>query len=244
MIGYSITGFPRPVGSEFRYRSVFAERSFRGDDHPVPWVVSVVDTLAGPVIEAHNHVDAQAIVATEVDKHSTFGMQDVIAKARDLLDKDGWTMAVVPVCSVAGCDRGRSMWTISGRGIYSDQECLWCEMRTVLACKECGAPDDAQVMQSVREALLRDQLCHTCGIWTARLELNEAKNAVFAKGRMYTIGDGRGPKEVHGFAGAEWVITFTDGRVVETDDLWDGGEVPEWFRDRFPVNATVEAKKR
>lgn len=238
MIGYSVNGFPRPVGSTFRQRQVSAERGWK-DDHPVPWVVSVVDTLAGPVIEARNHLDPQAIIATEVNKHSV--MQDVIAKAKALLDEPGWTDGTVLACGVEGCDRPRPMW--ARRSHHRDRECLWCQLRTVLACKECGAPDDAEVVQPVREALLRDQLCHTCGIWTSRLDLNTATDAVFANGRMYSIGNGRGPKSVHGFGGAEWVITFTDGRIVETDDLWDGGEVPEWFRDRFPTNATLERKR-
>lgn len=239
MIGYDVHGFPRPVGSAFRQRTIWAARRY-GDDSNVPWMVSVVDTLAGPAIEARNHLDPKAIIATDLASHTT-SVQDVIAKAKEQLDQSGWTDYTVPVCGVSGCDNPRPMWASVRPNIQDGTECLWCQLRTVLACKECGAPDAGHYVQGVRERLLRDSLCFGCALWTDRLAAYDDK-VWGADGCMYGIGNGRGPKEMRGYGGAAWIVTFTDGRAVETDDLWNGGEVPAWFRDRLPANATVERK--
>lgn len=53
------------------------------------------------------------------------------------------------------------------------------------------------------------------------------------------IGQSRTPSSHNGYGGSWFTLTFTDGRVVETCDLWNGGQVPERFRDRLPVTATV-----
>jgi hypothetical protein len=47
------------------------------------------------------------------------------------------------------------------------------------------------------------------------------------------------PRSHLGHAGAHWNIKFHDGREVRTNDLWCQGDIPTWFWDKFPVNATV-----
>ena len=49
------------------------------------------------------------------------------------------------------------------------------------------------------------------------------------------------PPEHLGHAGRRFIITFHDGRVIETNNLWHHGEIPARFHDLFPVNATVTA---
>jgi hypothetical protein len=43
-----------------------------------------------------------------------------------------------------------------------------------------------------------------------------------------------------GFSGRRWIVRFTDGRTVETNNLWHQGPVPEKFWPRFPVNAVLD----
>ena len=48
-------------------------------------------------------------------------------------------------------------------------------------------------------------------------------------------------KSLLGMSGARFTIRFTDGRTVETNDLWHSGVIPDRFRDLFPVNAHVDS---
>lgn len=231
---YATTGVPRPVGSTFRQRTLWAPH--RASKHNVHWVVSVVNTPFGLVFEAKFHNDPQAIYASGV-QYMSFAA-DVIKMAWEKRDEDGWRTFTVEECPTDGCVNPMPMWAHDSP--RREQECLACATRTVLACVECGAPDLAHTRD--RERLLADSLCFTCRVWTDRV--TDRPEVIAADGRAYSFGSGRGPKEFKGFGGHEWVVTFTDGRVVETDDLWDAGEVPAWFRDRLPVNATVESKHK
>lgn len=56
---------------------------------------------------------------------------------------------------------------------------------------------------------------------------------------FHTIGTARTPSSHNGFGGSWYVITFLDGREIETCDLWFGGPVPERFQDRLPVTAEL-----
>jgi hypothetical protein len=242
MIARTVTGIPRPVGSEFRQRVIHAEE--HGERHRIPFVVSVVDSLAGPVIEAHKYHSPTALVWTD-PSNSYYALEDVLAQARALLDGDGWTIRKVRPCEVEGCDRGLPLWDHDVPNHNRGYECIRCRMRTVEACRICGAPDPGRWTQEVREALLREALCFTCGSWLAKVD--KPPQVVGDDFHTYTIrreGFTGGDPSLKGFAGARFVVAFTDGRVVETDDLWAGGQIPEWLRDRFTPNATVTRGKR
>jgi hypothetical protein len=50
-----------------------------------------------------------------------------------------------------------------------------------------------------------------------------------------------GNPELHlGFGGMPWRVKFLDGRVVETNNLGDEGDIPERWHHLFPVNAVLE----
>jgi hypothetical protein len=44
------------------------------------------------------------------------------------------------------------------------------------------------------------------------------------------------PGAILGYGGRRWLITFTDGRTVTTNDLWYQGIIPGRFEHLFPVN--------
>ena len=50
----------------------------------------------------------------------------------------------------------------------------------------------------------------------------------------------RDPAWMLGSGGHRWIIRFTDGRDVVTNDLMGSGPVPAQFHHLFPVNATLE----
>lgn len=236
-VGHRITGLPRPVGSEFRQRRVYAAESY-GSDHKVSWVVSVVDTAQGPMVEMRKAVAFASIVALALPHFGT-GRDDLLTQVKALLDvEDGWKVETVRECGVKGCTNPQPMWH---NGWRNSGECLTCEMRTVLACVLCGAPDSGHWNTSTRERMLAEQVCFLCDSWLRRAdEYNgTSKQVITHEFQHYVIGPGGGPASCKGFGGAKWVVTFDDGRVVETDDLWQQGEVPAWLRDRFTPNASL-----
>lgn len=245
MIYRSIYGAPIPVGARFRQREVYAERVGSIDRHRVPWTVSVVDSLNGETIEAKTHLEPSAIVATDIAKHSM--IDDVLRQTREVLDDEGWTWWTVDVCDIAGCGEPLPMWKCGGvEGRRTPRECFACAARTIRECVECGAPDSGR--WAGREALLAEQVCFSCGLWRSRVAEQYRDDVVITpEFEVYSIGSGSGPKSSHGFGGARFVVTFDDGRRVETDDLWSGGTVPGWFRDRIRPNGqltTPETVKR
>lgn len=90
--------------------------------------------------------------------------------------------------------------------------------------------------------------CWDCQFWLPRIEaLHDGKHFVAEHDGLpcfYSIGPRATPSWHNGFGGSWHTVTFLDGRVVETCDLWFGGDVPERFRDRLPVTATLFAGAR
>lgn len=233
MISRTINALARPVGSTFRQRNLYAEiRYGAGDVSRGEWIVSVVDSLKGPTVEAKRHHHPVVLIGTDLKHHSM--IEDVLKQARDLLDvEDGWKRLTVKECSVAGCTNPQPLWQTEYH--RTTGECLPCSVRSVMECVECGAPDNGTWQG--REVLLQASLCMDCAGWRGRVE--KQPQVVSEDFGIYSIGKGGGPASCKGFGGRKWVVTFTDGREVHTDDLWSGGQVPEWFRDRFTPNATV-----
>lgn len=86
--------------------------------------------------------------------------------------------------------------------------------------------------------------CWDCKFWLPRIAaLHDGKHFVAegsdGKPYWYSLGSKKTPSSHNGFAGRWHTVTFTDGRVVETCDLWFGGDVPERFQDRLPVTAEL-----
>lgn len=248
MIGWHTGGLPRPVGSKFRQREVWAEDPSRyghpDADHTLPWVVSVVETRGGLAIEAWLHLrDGEAIVATDPDKHER--LHNVLARAMALLQEDDgkWRERKVQECRVPGCGNPVPMWSGGLRQEQGGYECMPCSLRTVQACRECGMPDLATYFASQRERVLAAGLCPTCDFWT--LKLGREGLVIAEDWHVYHVGGGRSwpgmPSSCKGFGGHKFLVTFSDGREVRTDDLWSNGVIPEWFWDRFTPNARVES---
>ena len=72
--------------------------------------------------------------------------------------------------------------------------------------------------------------------------LRQDETCVRTHGTHYRIGAANQATGVKGFAGARWRVRFFDGRVVETDNLWHQGDIPEAFRGVLSDNATLEAE--
>lgn len=106
-------------------------------------------------------------------------------------------------------------------------------------CKLCGSP-----IEFWRED---EDTCFSCDLWTIRQTEVSLPETVIAEdgngGRtFYSIGDENCKSPFRGFGGAHVTIHFFDGRVVKSSNLWCGGDIPERFYDKYPINASIEWK--
>ncbi len=118
-------------------------------------------------------------------------------------------------------------------------ECPECSTRTVGCCVECGATDRATYSGETRERMLARSLCFYCLFWFDRIDAQSNPAACIVNGRSFQDAGRRSGRDLSllGFGGREFRIEFFDGRVLETNNLFGQGEVPERFRDRLPDTA-------
>lgn len=77
--------------------------------------------------------------------------------------------------------------------------------------------------------------CEDCSFWLEKLYLPEqySKKQVIVGGVHYLLSN----SSIRGFAGATFTIQFFDGRIIETDNLWQQGKIPAHFRSVLKDNA-------
>jgi len=77
--------------------------------------------------------------------------------------------------------------------------------------------------------------CENCSFWLEKLYLPEqySKKQVIINGVHYLISN----SSIRGYAGAKFKIKFFDGRLIQTNNLWQQGKIPEHFRSVLKDNA-------
>lgn len=124
-------------------------------------------------------------------------------------------------------------------------------------CGECGRWIEYNVDHSDPDLTLPQQeFCDRCRFWLHRVsgkpdQQGRRTGANFVamsslgypgpdkRPTYFGVGTAASPSSHNGFGGQWFVVAFTDDRTIETCDLWCGGGIPERFRDRLPVNATL-----
>ena len=228
------------VGKEFRYRNVEAidHKNSMWDDGHTLFVVSVFDHPTGPVVEARRHHATSAIVATELKLCGDSHGLDVLKKTRVLLDEDGWTVGKSKKCKVAKCANPVSMYHSTRR---EDSECGPCEARMIYSCDSCGMPDELRTQG--RERLLALNRCWLCDFWITRSK-QTSKDVVISEDYRFLSIANEASSGSRGFGGANFLVTFNDGRTVKTSNLWSGGSIPEALYHLFEPNAKIESIER
>jgi len=92
------------------------------------------------------------------------------------------------------------------------------------------------------KSILVNQQCFGCNFWREKSIEEPNDRRVIANNCIYSIGKpaiSKGRRDFLGHGGRHWTIRFNDGRVVETNNLWGGSEIPERFRHLFSNNATL-----
>jgi len=110
-------------------------------------------------------------------------------------------------------------------------------------CKECGGLIKLRWVDPLPKQLKEECLCHSCHIWSSRIPLYKGKDVVVVEGMYYTISKNIGnPNRVNtmfaGHGGRLFKIKrFGSEEIIECNNLWCGGDVPEIFKDRLKDNA-------
>ena len=122
------------------------------------------------------------------------------------------------------------------------------EFRDGLTCQYCGKHEPLRWIDSVRQKLIRQQACHTCGFWLDHAHRDSLEAAdrdryvVTDDWEHYLIGleDAVG---FRGFGGHKFVVEWYDPDRPDTTttNLWCQGEIPENMRDRFTVNGRIRS---
>lgn len=102
-----------------------------------------------------------------------------------------------------------------------------------MTCRICGKPFDRIHYLSPYEEVCSNE-CFRKAYW---LEIiGEKEEHVVINGKCYCIGSGKGYDK--GCGGRSFTIRMLEtGEIIETDDLWVNGDVPEAFRNELPDNA-------
>lgn len=117
-----------------------------------------------------------------------------------------------------------------------------------MKCKYCGAEiDPDRWIPSCQKELEERQLCFTCNHWQNQYDEDQKYRGehghAIVNGIHYVIGPEDAATCFRGFGGARVRITFNDGEVRETTNLWCQGDIneahPHW-RELMPDNATMK----
>lgn len=101
-----------------------------------------------------------------------------------------------------------------------------------MRCEVCGKEIERS---SYANAVLCSSECYTINFWNEKIALKDHKQVARINGVHYWIEERE--TGFKGFDGAKHTIQFNDGRIVETDNLWTQGAIPEKYREALPDNA-------
>lgn len=136
-------------------------------------------------------------------------------------------------------------WSGIGRG-YETREELEREEH-LITCHICGQESGTHYVEGTARRLRETQTCFTCDFWLEKIRWEEQPvpdhKPVRVDGRHYCY-DPRRPvvrgddAKWLGHGGRVFKVAFLDtADVVEVNNLWHQGEIPERFRARLHDNA-------
>jgi len=101
-------------------------------------------------------------------------------------------------------------------------------------CEICGqAFEKRQFIESSKFKDTCGSECFHIKFWQDMVA--EKDEHIFIKGESYYIGSDTYPFK--GCSGRQFKIKMNDGRIIETDNLWCQGKIPENFKSQLSDNA-------
>lgn len=107
-----------------------------------------------------------------------------------------------------------------------------------LRCKECGVRSTLSWNGLKNYQLKQAGLCFDCEFWIRKIDW-DVLNVVRVNHHHYHIAEAAPGEYFRGHGGRSFRVYFFDGRVVESQNVWSQGEIPERFWDRLPDNAEL-----
>lgn len=109
-----------------------------------------------------------------------------------------------------------------------------------MKCPTCGKELGTNSFIGSDERSIKEHgECYSCKFWRDRLSLVGKSDIAIIDGTFYSIEREDAPGS-RGFGGDRFNIHFKDGRKVTTTNLWCGGDVPEYWKGKFPNNADFD----
>jgi len=108
-----------------------------------------------------------------------------------------------------------------------------------MECKECNktVSFDNLIDEAVKD-MKANEACQSCLYWLERIERKDSECQAIIGGVVYQIDPRIYKNKSHqGHSGREFTISFFDGRIVTTDNLWYNGKIDSDFISRLPDNA-------
>ena len=106
-------------------------------------------------------------------------------------------------------------------------------MDRIYTCPSCGK---CYARRHTPESYIGNN-CFDCSFWLEKTDYpDDMKNhQVIIDGQHYLFHET--DSFIKGFGGRRFKIQFFDGRIIETNNLWFQGEIPDQFRSMLPNNA-------
>lgn len=105
-------------------------------------------------------------------------------------------------------------------------------------CCLCNESEEANYFDNKR--MVDKQFCFNCNFWDERVEDYIRGESIVIRGLHY-MDAGKKPNqdrgEFRGFGGRIFKIKMFNGKIIETNDLWHQGTIPELFKDKLKDNA-------
>jgi len=112
-----------------------------------------------------------------------------------------------------------------------------------LVCKCCGVPETATYCEPDKEQMVSRSLCFICNLWQEREP--KLNSQVLWQGTMFSpSGIELGSQKFLGHGGRAFKITKTDGTVIFSNNVWCGGDLPWYLREKYPDNCVMEEPTR
>lgn len=114
-------------------------------------------------------------------------------------------------------------------------------MKEKIICPVCG--EKAGQFMSDIPMIKEKGMCFSCDLWSKRAKelptLPKYQTAIIDN-TWYTIGNENSQSSFRGFGGARFQIEFNDGHRVVSTNLWCGGDIPEYWKNKIQNNAKFE----
>jgi DNA-directed RNA polymerase subunit RPC12/RpoP len=106
-------------------------------------------------------------------------------------------------------------------------------MDRIYTCPSCGKSFERR---HTPESYIGNN-CFDCSFWLEKTDYPDymKTHQVIIDGQHYLFHET--DSFIKGFGGRRFKIQFFDGRIIETNNLWFQGEIPDQFRSIFPDNA-------